>query len=223
MSDDSEIITDFDKKVYNLFLSETKKIENKPFRYRKDFTKIDETLFVKIKKLSRLFTRTPHLMCPEYFHAPFKVNGPGYYDLDYFSSGKGISDYSKYNTSLESRHPDSQLEFFKKSFYFIYEFCKSHNLKLKDYAFYKSVATEDFLKHIKDHKVSVYLSFVIPEMYSILINMESDIYKMFFGDMNMLELQMNFERSKLAKDFCVKCKEAISIKLDKHLESQKLT
>lgn len=214
-------LTDFDKKVYNLYLKYTRKHSGGHYRVRKNFSNISESYAIKIKKLSSVFERLPHLMREEYFIAPFEIRGGKYYDLDFYSSPKAIGDFSKFCKNSESKNPDEQVDYIKKSFMFIYEFCKDKKIELREYPFYSSVSLPDCLKHIKEHNVSAYVCFCFPELYSVLINLDSDIYNMFFGNMNLMDLQINYERSNIKKS-CFLYKEEISKRLKKFLESQEL-
>lgn len=214
-------ITDFDKRVYNLYLASVKRMQGKPYRKRVNFDGFErDRKFPMLKNLSSLFKELPHLMCVEYFEAPFHVFEPKtHFDLSFYASGRGISAYTKHIKGGSTSDPDEQLDNIKKSFLFIYKFCKDNKISLKDYPFYKSISLNDCLKHIKNHNVSMYVAFSIPELYSILINLDAEIYSLFFGDISILDLQRKYERSKVAPKLCVKLKEEISKRLEKSLEN----
>src|SRR5690606_33348000 len=175
----------FDKKVYNLYLKSTRTKLGQPYKCRKNFDDLDEKDKTNIKKLSTIFLTLPHLMVPEYFEAPFEVRRGKYYGIDFYSTMKAIGDYSKYIKTLELRPPDEQIDYIKQSYIFIYNFCKTKKIPLRDYPYYKSVAISDCLGHIKDHKVSPYVMFSFPELYTVVSNVDSDIFKLFFGDMDI--------------------------------------
>ena len=55
-------MTEFEKIIYNTFLETSKKVNNKPVRYRKDFTKFEENEnYIYINKLSAFFTKFKHI------------------------------------------------------------------------------------------------------------------------------------------------------------------
>ena len=127
-------ITEFDKRVYNLYLSSVRSCQNKPYTLRKNFDGfVDDDKFAYLKALSSRFSKTPHLMCKEYFSAPFTLGDEGHFDLKYYSSMRAVGAFSRLSKSSENRPPDEQLDYLKQSFLFIYKFCKDHELKLNDY------------------------------------------------------------------------------------------
>lgn len=212
-------LTDFDKRVYNLYLSSTRSIQNEPFTLRKDFSKMEESQLCTLKKVSTLFGRVPHLMCAEFFQSPYLLSTEKFFDLKFFASPKAIGYYTKYVRELENRSPDEQLEYIKKSYLFIYTFCRSKNIRLRDYPFYKTTSIEDCIKHIKDHKVSMYVIFSFPALYSVIINLESDIHNLFFGDISIQDLQNKISKSKVAFELTRQLNSVVSKKLDKEFES----
>jgi hypothetical protein len=191
-----------------------------PFTPRTNFEDIVENkdTIKYLKILSKTFTRLPHLMCKEFFAAPLKVFKKPNTELGYYASPRAIEVYNFYIKSLDNLDPDKQIKRITDSYKFIYTFCVKHNLELKDYPYFKTVATYDCLKHIKDHHVSPYVAFSFPELYSVLINTETDVYHLFFGDMDMRNLQQQYERSSKAKVICPKYKNEIDNRLQKRLK-----
>lgn len=212
-------LTDFDKDVYNIYLKHTRTKSGGFWKRRKNFSNMKDSDIIKLKKLSSLFQRLPHLMRAEFFEAPFEIRGGNHYGLEFYSSGAAIGDFSKFCKNLESRNPDEQLEYLKKSYMFVYDFCKRKSILLNEYPFYSSVSLPDCLRHIKEHNVSAYACFSFPELYTVLINLEPDVYDLFFGKMNLMDLQINYERSNAAKILCPKYKQEIEKRLKKVLES----
>ena len=199
----------------------TRNVKGEHYKYRRNwegFTK--DWKFPHLKNLSKRLAKHNNLMCAEFFEAPYKILGKDkHYGLDFFSSMRAISTYVAYLRSLEDRPPDDQFEFFKKSIKFIYDFCLEKKLKLSEYPFYSTISQNDCFKHIKDHKISTYIAFAMPELYTVIINMEPDLFHLHFGDMDFLGLQQQYERSNKAKIFIPKCLEGISKKLTSKFES----
>ncbi len=213
-------LTEFDKKVYNFYLYGLRSAQNLPFTPRTNFEDVvgDHDTLKYLKILSKTFSRLPHLMCKEFFAAPLKVFKRPKTDLGYYASPRAIEVYNFYIRSLENLDPDKQIKRISDSYKFIYSFCIKHNLALNEYPYFKSVATYDCLKHIKDHHVSMYVAFSFPELYSVLINTESEILHLFFGDVNFRDLQQRYETSKTAKIICPKYKQEIDNRLKKRLK-----
>lgn len=203
-----------------MWLASTRSNEERPFTLRRDFSSLKPKKINFLKKLSYLFIKTPHLMRVEYFDAPYILYGKNkHYDLEFYSSFKGISAFSTFIKRKEQKPPDDQVKYLLNSFKFITKFCIEKNIRLNEYPFYKSIAQHDFLKHIKDHYISIYTIFCFPEMYSIISNLDGDIYKLFFGDIDIIKYQKQYENSKNITEFCnlmkLKILKAIDDKLKK--------
>lgn len=211
------VLSDVDKKIYNLFLSTTRSKSGKPFKLRQNFDNLDENISADLKKLSSLFLRVPHLFCKEFFEAPFEVLGEGYYDLSFYASPKSIGTFNKFLKNKDEKDPDDQIERIKDSYKFIYVYCKDRKIRLNQYPFFKTISIEDCLKHIKDRYVSMYIIFSFPELYSLIINLDSDVYSLFFGDMDIQNLQLKMTRSKKAFVLSQKLYEIVSKKLEENL------
>lgn len=208
----TEELTDFDKKVYNLWLSSTRSCVDKPFKYRKSFDKLEDERLIHIKRLSSLFVKTPHLMRREYFEAPYKLYGKDeYFPLKYFSTFKCISTFNRYMKTI----PNNDLDFIANSFKYIYTFCKDRNILLNEYPFYKSISQFDFLKHIKDHYVSPYVACCFTEMYLIMVNLEPDVYHLYFGDLDVVELERKYSNNAVIQKLCNSLKDKVSQKMNK--------
>ncbi len=208
-------LTEFDKRVYNMWLSITRSCYGKPFKFRSNFDDFESNKnYAYLKKLSTLFSRTPHLMRKEYFEAPYFIYGKTkYYDLKFYSSLKAISAFTKY-----LKKDINDLDHIVDSFKFIINFCLEKGIELNEYPFYKSVVYNDCLKHIKDHYVSPLIAFIFPELYVIISNLDDDVFSLYYGDMDFEKLQTKYENSPELIELSISCKKKVSKKLSELLK-----
>lgn len=208
-------LTDFDKKVYNMWLSITRSCYGKPFKFRSNFDNFESNSnYAYLKRLSSIFIRVPHLMRKEYFEAPYFIYGKNkYYDLKFYSSLKAISAFTKY-----VKQNVNDLDSIVNSFKFILKFCIEKGIQLNEYPFYKSVAYNDCLKHIKDHYVSPLIAFIFPELYTIISNLDEDVFSLYYGDIDFEKLQTKYENDPELLKLSRSCKEKVSKKLSELLQ-----
>ena len=199
-------ISEIQKKIYNLYLKSLRINNNKPFRARKDFKKLESDLITitYLKKLEDVFKKYPAFFSEAYFDAPYKLydDEDNVYTLKFFSSQKGISTCIAYFKSLRDGDPNKQHQFLKDSFHFIAQFCLEKGLTLDRYTSYCSVSQRDCLKHLKEHKISWYSIFGIPHFYDILHSLPSEEFEMYFGgDVDIVHLHDRF----------ISCKETVQL------------
>ena len=90
----------FEKLIYNNFLEVSKRINNKPLRYRKNFDNFSDENYVYINKLSIFFKKFNHINIKDFFEAPYFVYNDNYYDLKFYLSHRAIQSYTLYNSNL---------------------------------------------------------------------------------------------------------------------------
>lgn len=166
-------------------MSTRRSMQDKPYRYRKDFTDFEQTEdYFFIQKLDHIFRQYPHLLKKEFFEAPFKIypEEKKFFNLKFYASTKGLSTCIAYLNILDKKSPTEQLQFIKESMSFILQFCRDHKLRLCDYSSYRSVAQPDCLKHLKQHQISWYLIFDTPGFLQQITEMQRDEYELYFGE-----------------------------------------
>jgi hypothetical protein len=110
-----------------------------------------------------------------------------------------------YFKNLKESDPDEQLNYIKESLKFIANFCIEKKIPLNKYLDYKTVAQNDFLLHLKQHKISFYAAFAISGVYYHLLNMPYDEFGLYFGDDVDLDSMWNkFANSKIIKPYLEK-------------------
>jgi hypothetical protein len=196
-------ITEKEKLIYNSFLIASRTVKSKPFKLRQDFSKIDSTTEVVLKKLSLFFTHNSSITPTDFFIAPYKCYGSdNYFDLQFFTTRKAIKCYSIYCKQRETQSPDSEeaIEHAKKCCSFIYRFCKENNLTLSEYKALINGSTPIVLQHLRDHKINFSTIHGLG-VDRILNQVEPELLDFYIKDFHKLinETRILFQRSSRLK------------------------
>ena len=206
-------MTEFEKIIYNTFLETSKKINNKPVRYRKDFTKFEDgENYIYVNKLSKFFTKFKHINIKDFFEAPYFVYNEKYFDLKFYCSHKAIKTYTLYNDDYLLNNPDSPetLLKLKESISFIYDFCKGKNIKPIQYVKHIDGNYNSFFKHIKERNINFYIIFSFTGIEQIVNNYDREIKDMFSSNFSKINyLRTKFYASGKAKKIINKFKEYV--------------
>ena len=192
------MITEFEKYIYNSYLKVTRSSSDLPYKIRKNFEKVDDKLYLAIKKLSLFFKKYPHIKAEEFFKAPYSIYpDEKYFPIEYFYSLKAIKAYTVFNSKQINLDPDSeeQLTNIKKSLIYIFNFCKQKNIQINNYIFHKTNNEYSFLLHLKEHNVNVYALLGFTNFEKVLKSCNAEITKFIIGD-NVYDNVQNF-RTKL--------------------------
>lgn len=179
------MITEFDKLIYNTYLKTSRQSINSPYKFRRNFDRIDEKVFVCLKKLSSFFKRFPNIKMEEFFNAPYKLyKDETHFPLDFFISLKATKAYTLVQKQVNMLDPDieEQLKFIKESLIFIYNFCKSKNINFNYYLIHKTNNENTFVLHLKERKVSIYSLFGFYNFEKIFKSKDSEVLKFILGD-----------------------------------------
>lgn len=184
----------FEKLIYNNFLEVSKRINNKPLRYRKNFDNFSDENYVYINKLSIFFKKFKHINIKDFFEAPYFVNNDNYYDLKFYLSHRAIQSYTLYNDNYLLNNPDlhQTIEKLKESVKFIYHFCKDKDIKIKDYIHYCSGNYNDFLTHLKERKINIFILFSFKDFEKIVSSLEPEIKTLYNSNLT----KVNYLRTK---------------------------
>ena len=183
-----------EKNIYNLFLATNKRINNKPFKFRKNFDNFEDEKYIYINRLSSFFKKFNHIKIEDFFEAPYFVYGEKYFDLKFYCTQKAIKTYSLYHDRFLLNNPDSEqtIEKVKTSLNFIQEYCKDKNLKIKDYITFKEQTYNIFLKHLKERRINFFILFCF-SFENELKGMDKETRSMFNENLN----NINYLRTKL--------------------------
>ena len=179
------MITKFQELIYNTHLKLSRTKQNKPFRFRQDFTDFEkDPNYVYILKLEAFFKKFPHIKVLDFLEAPYLVYPEQtYYSLDFYLTQKAIKVYTIFNKQKTDAVPDSQLQidFIKKSLEFIYKFCKEKKITITDYINDKTELLPSFLMHLKEHNISIYVLFGWNEFESVFSKLDQEEVKFVLG------------------------------------------
>lgn len=198
------MITNLEKSLYNTYLRVSRTAENKPFTFRKDFSDMDDSVILTLKRISNLFIKYPHITPDDYFLAPYKVYpNADHFMLDYYAGMGAINSYSLYMKQIQELPPDNdiQLEFIKKSLKYIGSYCIKNNIALEQYITRKTGLTYDWMKQVKKHEISIYVLMEFPEINNIIEGVPDDERELFLGDLGKYYIgyKSKYIQSKIAK------------------------
>lgn len=192
------MINEKQKLIYNTFQSTSRKLQNKPFKFREDFSKIDDTTLLYLQKLESFFNSNHNIRYSEFFIAPYKIfTDVSYFDLHFYITRKAICCYADYMKKTETDNPDSEdiIKVCKEACAFIYKFCVTNNISLNEYKVCINGTTPLILQHLKDHKINFYViqglaieniitkydhnitNFIVNDFYSTYSNTRSKFIK----------------------------------------------
>ena len=94
---------DFQEVTYNVLLAEAKKVKNLPYRKRKNFQNLNDTIKLCLNKLEKLFRNNPDININDFFKAPYSI----YPDeqtflLNFYVKQKAIKIYKMYKENKKN-------------------------------------------------------------------------------------------------------------------------
>jgi hypothetical protein len=186
-----------EEQLYNIYLKISRSINNKPYKVRKNFDKFSETEdFVYLNKLVRFFNQHNHIIIEDFFAAPFLIYpDEEYFDLKFYTTQRAIKTYSMFHDKYLLETPDSEhtQQKVKESILFIYNFCKERKVPVQEYLNISTGSVPDFIIHLKDRKICLYILFIFENIYSIIKELDKEIINSVYP----LILKINFFRTKL--------------------------
>lgn len=198
-------MTEKEKEIYNLYLSTYRRANNQPYNVRKNFENFEnDPQYMYIRKLAQFFNKFPQIKPHIYFIAPYELyKDTKHFDLGFYNSQKAIKAYTVYTKQITEQSPDTpeQIKFIKDSLRFMAMFCVKNKISLNDYINHKTGITYTWLKHLKQHDISVYILLEFKEVYDIIKTLEEDIKDMFIGNFEkeFFTYKSRYNNSKQAK------------------------
>lgn len=196
-------MTDFQKRIYNSHLAISRKMRDKPFRIRKDFSDMDQTKLDRLASLERFFNSYQNIKIDDYFAAPYAIfEDDDYFDLDFYLTSKAKKAYSQYMKKIEMDDPDSEdsLKRLVDSLKFVKNFCKEKGLTLEKYPVYIENALPNMIDHLKNHHINMY---ALHALGVSKIEVENRILDFIFSDfwISFQKTKNKFYLSKKMKEF----------------------
>lgn len=209
-------MTLFQKKIYNSHLVISRKMRDKPFRIRNDFSNLDQSKLDHLSSLERFFNSYQNIKIDDYFSAPYAIfEDDDYFDLEFFLTSKAKKAYSQYMKKIEMDDPDSEssLKRLIDSLKFIKNFCKEKNLTLEEYPVFIEESIPNMIDHLKNHHINMY---ALHALGVSKIEVENRILDFIFSDfwITFQKTKNKFFLSKKMKDFSKQAIEKVSIALN---------
>lgn len=148
-------ITKTEEILYNVYLKNLRK--NQPYKYRKNFTDLDNKTRIELHKLKNFFNKFKHID-PDFFFNSFRFVYPNdnFPPLGFFTTRKAIKCYTLHKKHTEDKSPDNQLENIKNGLIFIGSFCVHNKIPLEKYIKHKTLCMPTWTQHYRENKVNIY-------------------------------------------------------------------
>lgn len=178
------MLTEKEKRYYNLHLSISRSSRNKPYRIRENFEKFEDKDYICIKKIVSLFDNYPQLKPHMFFKAPYELyKDTDYFNLEFFTTRKAIKAYTTYMKQLDGQLPDHQIDFIKSSLKFIGTYCIENNISIKDYPTHRLGSAYAWMIHLKMHDISIYSLMEYNELYNTIKTIPLDERDLLLGSL----------------------------------------
>jgi hypothetical protein len=212
------------KNIYNIYLRSIRTAQDKPFRYRKDFTKFEDEKVIVCSRLARFFKDCEHINPEDFFKAPFQLLDNFNPSLEFYASAKARRCYSITQKKLLNSPPDSeyQLNFTKDSFKFLIQFCKENKISLQEY-----INNENFppfwALHIKTKKINIYSLMAFDNIRDKIEKLDNDIGELYLGEIykNYYVYKRAFMQSNKMRKLVDNAKRIAIIRINESSDSNK--
>jgi len=199
------VISDFEQLIYNTHLRISRQKKNLPFKYRKDFTHLNNIYINSVKKIAIFLAKFPHIKLEDFIRAPYEIySDESYFELDYYTTLKATKAYTLFIKRRESLDPDNeeQLNYIIESLKFISTFCKEQGIDIANYIEHRTGNSSSYILHLKEHRVNVYSLFGFSNFERSIRSQDTEIVKFILSEdfLNMLSnFRLKFFASKKAK------------------------
>lgn len=198
-------LTEFEKHIYNTHLRISRSRKGLPFKYRKDFSYLDDIYINSLKKISIFLAKFPHIKLENFIKAPYEIYlDQEHFDLDYYTTLKATKAYTLFQKRLETLDPDSteQLANIIEALKFISNFCMENEISICDYTQHQVNSIPSYILHLKEHRINVYTLFGFPSFEQNLRNINNELLGFILGEdftSNLSGFRFKFFTSKKAK------------------------
>ena len=187
------------EEVYNLYLSISRGLKNKPWKPRKDFEGFDKTESgILCLRLSTFFSRFPQIRPKEFMEAPYKLyKDEDYFDLKFYLTQKAISCYTTVQKLKQEEQPDSDshINSIIDTVKFIGTKCLSEKISFNQYCNKKAGYAWDVVNDFANGKINLYFLLALPNFDRIFDTMpeqDKELYfKSFYKDIVKFKMRLN--------------------------------
>jgi hypothetical protein len=198
-------LTDFEKHIYNTYLKVSRSRKGLPFKYRKDFSYLQDIYVNNLKKLSIFFAKFSHINLEDFIRAPYEVySDQEHFELDYYVTLKATKAYTLFIKKREALDPDNeeQLHNIINSLKFITAFCKEQQIDIVDYIEHRTGNSASYILHLREHRVNVYSLFGFSAFERNIRSSDIELLNFVLGEdflNNLSRYRLKFFASKKAK------------------------
>lgn len=176
-------ISDKQKLIYNIYLKYSRR--GKPYKWRKNFDNISNDTIYYLTKLEMFFNYFKDIKIEDYIQAPYYViDTDSYYDLKFYLTQKARKCYTIF-IKTKRIQPEITKENISQNLKFIINFCRKHNIKIKDYITFKSDEQNlfpDFVYHLKEHNIDMFILFGFDGFEHIIYNIPQEYINTIFNN-----------------------------------------
>ena len=188
--------------IYNDYLKALAKANNRPYKFRKDFSNLGDDVKNTLYRLDLFFQTYKHIIPYNFFIALLEYKGLKFARLDDYLMHSAVIAYSKWNkVKYENFVEDEKtVDDFMQGLKFIYDYCNEENINLKKYRTkVNSLGVHQMLIHLNEQRISYY------HLHALNMQVEdfdSDYLHITFNNFNeMFNLTRNqFNRTKIIKN-----------------------
>jgi hypothetical protein len=211
-------LTETEKKIYNTHLKYSR--NGQAYTPRKDFSGLDASTILFLKKINIFFGKFEHISCEDYFKAPLLLHPDEKYPhLGYFITRPAIKTYSLAMKKLEDESPENQIEKIKESIRFITMFCLQNRINIDQYLDHRTFNMPTWMQHYREHTVNPYALIGVGSLDRFLM-LQEDEKALWAG--NFFEkydtFRIRFYNSKKTKELVTEAYSRMKIFLKKELQ-----
>jgi hypothetical protein len=213
-------LTDNEKNIYNCYLKHSR--QGQPYKFRKDFSELDQNTVVSLKKISNLLSKYRHITYEDYFKAPNEIHpGEKYPSISFFASLAATKTYTIYKRQQEDIDPEKQIDHIKESFRFIGMFCLENKITLEKYSTHRTGYILSWLNHYREHRINPYSLMEINGIFSSLMALENDEVELFAKNLNekLVAYKSRYNNSKITKALVTEATNKIKNFIKNNLQS----
>lgn len=179
------MLNELEQRIYNEHLKSYRTAAGKPYKFRKDFSEIDPSIELHVKRVARLLHKFPHISLVDYFQAPYTVYDSGdRFDLKYYTSPRAMKAYTLYMQQEVNTDPDAPhvLQRISNALQHLSDFCKSHKITTDVYPSHITNSMPTFLLHLKERKITPHILVELHNTLPILRQQDPEIIRFMFGE-----------------------------------------
>lgn len=147
------------EEIYNQYLKALAKVNNRPYKLRKDFSKVDDETKIVLYRLELFFDQFSHIQPYNFFLALLEYKGLTFATLSDYLKHSAIVAYSRHNIKKYDEYVDSDasLDNFMQGARNIVEFCLGNGLPTNQYrTSINNNGVPWILIHLNEQKISYY-------------------------------------------------------------------